>query len=334
MAIDTSALTLGQYAILSNDPLVMRVVNSLYQMGNVIQDWPLLTRPTLKINGVRWEGSLATVGWRKINEGTTVVTSTPTPYAEQAFILSNAIDTDVKLIQDQNQIQDPRGAQLDAYLAAVTYDINDKFINNKPSSEADAWVGVRERLDNASTYGVNSACKIDASVTIDGSNFTAANVNKLMRVIDQMLDELNAPEGEGVVFYANRNLVRLWNNGIKLMGAGGGFDMGRDAFDRRVLQYRGATIRPLGPKADQSTEIITSTEASGGADGSSTYTSIYAVRYGESHCQPWQMAPLQAIDIGIRPDEPTQYRVFVDWACGLAFHNVRSMARAYNIKVA
>lgn len=139
MSVDTSSLTLAQYAIQSNDPLVMAITYSLLEFDPVFQDIPLVTKPTLKVNGVRWTGNLPTVGWRKINESTSVTSGTPTPWSEQAFIVSNAIDVDIKLINDQNQISDPRVVQVNAWLKSLAYDFNDKFFNNDPvSGDTDA----------------------------------------------------------------------------------------------------------------------------------------------------------------------------------------------------
>ena len=336
MSIDSASVRLDQYMMAANDPLITKVVNSLYQYGNVVQDWPLMTKSVLNVKGARWVGNLPTVGWRKINEATTVASGTPEQFAEQAYIVSNAIDVDVKLIAAQHQVSDPRGVQLDGYLAAVTYDLNDKWINgNHVTGDADAFVGLRHRLDNPTTFGCTSANKIDAGgVDLSNSGISAANGLLFLRYLDQALDLIGFPDGDGCVVYWNRGLQRRVQNAVKLAGSGGGFDMTRDAFDRRVLTYRNAVIRPIGVKSDQSTEIITSTEDNAGADGSSTYTSFYVVKYGEEYVQPWQMAPLAVQDIGVRSDEPTHYRIFVDWAVGYVQQNTHAIARGYDVKVA
>lgn len=336
MAVDSSALNLSQYALLSNDPRIQAITYSLLEVGTVLEDIPVVTVPSLNLRGVRWQSNLPSVNWRKLNASSTVTTGTPTAYSEQAFILSNNIDVDVKLIADQNQIVDPRTALFNAYMKAAMYDINDKFFNNDPvSGNSDSFTGIRYRMDNYATYGVNSAMKISGgAVDMTDSGMTAATASTFTAYVDQMLDEIGAPEGDGCVIYMNRNLRRRWAKAIRALGAGGGFDMTQDAFGRRVLMYRNAVVRTVGLKADQSTEIITSTEDTAGANGSSTYTSMYAVRYGEGFAQGWQMAPLAVNDIGVRSDEPTQYRINVDWALGLVFAHTRCMARVYDIKVA
>lgn len=321
--------------MLSNDPLVMNITYSLLEFDPIFQDLPLINKPTLKINGTRWVGSLPSVGWRQINESTSVTSGNPSPWSEQAFIVSNAIDVDIKLLQDQNQISDPRVVQTNAWLKSLAYDFNDKFFNNDPvTGDPDAPVGLKYRLDNYSTYGNSSTCKIDGAGVDMTTSMTATTANTFIETVDSLLDAMGSPDGDGVVLYMNRNLRRRFARAIRVLGAAAGFEMTKDAFDRRVEMYRNAIVRTVGIKSDQSTEIITSTEANTGVAGSSTYTSLYGVRYGDGYCKGWQMAPLYVQDIGQRSDEPTMTRLFIDWAFGYATEDIRSAARVYDIKVA
>jgi hypothetical protein len=92
------------------------------------------------------------------------VTGVPTPYQESAFLIRNYIDVDKFLVQDQNQIVNPRAMRLEGYLKSVAYEFNDKFINNNHATgNADALVGIRARLDDPTTYGSRTDCKISAA---------------------------------------------------------------------------------------------------------------------------------------------------------------------------
>src|SRR5678815_802182 len=106
MAVSSSALNLAQYAIMSNDPLVKNISMSLIDAGNVLRDIPIVDNASLISMGVRWEGGLPSVNWQAINTEPTVVTGTPTPFQEQAYIVRNAIDVDRVLVEDNNQIID------------------------------------------------------------------------------------------------------------------------------------------------------------------------------------------------------------------------------------
>lgn len=336
MAVSTSSLTLQQYAQQSNEPLIQSIAYSLLQTDSVLSDIGFVTRPTMKVNGSRVVGGLPTANWRKINESTTVFSGTAQQFSEQVYVLSNAIDVDRLIMMDENQVGNPAGQQTKMGLTSWAYDINDRFFNNNHNSgDADAFVGIRQRLDDTTTWGTNSACKIDGGgVVLTDAGQTAATSNVFISLMEQMLDEMGAPEGDGCVIYMNRNLRRRLGKAVRLMGAGGGFDMTTDAFGRRVMTYRNAKIRTVGVKANQSTEIITNTEDTAGANGSSTYTSMYAVRYGEDTFNGWQMTPLAVQSIGLRPDEPTIFRTFLEWPIGLYQTHTRAIARVYDIKVA
>ena len=332
--IDANALTLADYALQSNDPRIAAVVFSLHRTGSVLQDIPMMTRPTLTVLGARFRnGKLATTNWRKINEEPIVAKSTPEQFSESVYILSNNIDTDVKLLLDENQIEDPRSLQFRAWLEAAVYDVNDKWINNNHlTGDADAPVGLRERLDDPTLWGVEAALKIDATGVDMTQAMTASTANNFIEFIQQMLDEMGNPEGDNITIYLNELVKRRFERAIRLLGAGAGWNMVTDAFDRAVTRYKNATIRVIGRKADGTTQIITNTETAAGADGASTFSSIYMVRYGEGYGMGWQMEPLFVNDLGIL-NNGVIYRINMDYAWGTLFTNTYSMSRLFNINV-
>ncbi len=336
MAISTNALTMAQYAILSNAPMVQAVTYSLIDNGSVMaRDIPFVDKATLIANGVRWEGNLPSVSWKSINEEGDSTSGTPTPYQEQAYIMRNVIDVDKFLVQDQNQIVDPRATQLGAYLKAVSYDFNHKFIkNDHVTGDAKAIVGLRYRIDNGSTFGVRSANKIDAgAVDLTQAAMTAATFNNFLEFVDQLLWSVDSPEGQGVVLYVNDVLKRRWERGLRQFAGQGGFSQAQDQLGRTVDMYKSAQIRDIGYKADQSTRVITTTETANGAtDTGSTHTSIYAANYGDEHLMGWQFGPVNAQDLGLLEAGST-YRTLVDWAGGLINMSNRSIGRVHGIKL-
>jgi hypothetical protein len=331
----TGALTLAQYAEQSNDPLINAVTFSILESDSILSDIPLYTKQTQKINGARFTGNLPAVNWRPFNSGVTVTSGTASPYSEQMFLASNAFDIDDKILRDVNAVGNPAFVQVQAWLKSLSYDLMDKCINNThESGDANAPVGIRKRIDDSTTWGTNTACKIDAgTVDISVANITAANMGKVIYYLDQALDELGSPEGEGCAIYMNRQMRRLFNMGIKMMGAGGGFDMTQDAYGRRVMTYRNANIRTVGLKADQSTEIITNTETTAGVNGASNQSSLYVIKYGDGYFTGWQFDPLAPIYNDYRSDEPNMFRIAFDWGIGLNQSHTRCIARVYDIKV-
>jgi len=332
MTISSSALTMAQYAMQSNSPMVQAVTFSLIENGALMQDIPFVNRASLIANGVRWEGNLPTVSWANINEEGTTTSGTPTPFQEQVFVIRNNIDVDHLLVEDVNQIVDPRAAQVAAYLKAQTYDFNDKFINNNHvSGNAKAIVGLRARLDNASTYGARSANKIDAAATMT-TGATAANFGAFLEQIDYLLWSVGAPEGNGVVLYVNDVLKRRWERLARQFSGQGGFATATDQMGRGITMYINAVVRDPGYKSDQSTRIITATETSAGADGASTYTSVYAAHYGMASLFGWQFAPLDAKDLGLM-ENGVIYRTFINWAGGLFPVSNRAIGRLYDVNL-
>jgi hypothetical protein len=335
MAPFTGALTLTQLALTTREPLVQAVTYSLIMNGNAMQDIPFVDRATLYANGLRFEGNLPTVNWANLNDPGTATSGTPTPFQEQSYIIRNLIDIDHIFVEDQNQIVDPRATQVGAYLKAVTYDFNDKFINNNHTSgDTKSFVGVRYRIDNGTQWGVRSENKINANgVDLSSSGLTAATGNAFLELLDQLLWSVDSPDGTGVVLWLNDLLYRRLNTVFRQLAGSGGFSTAQDQFGRTLTRYRNATIRDIGYKADQSTRIITATETSAGNNGSSTYTSIYATNLGTEHMFGWQFAPLAARDLGLMNDGVI-YRTFLEWVGGLYNASTRSMGRMYGIKIA
>lgn len=332
--ISTSALSMAQYAIMSNDPMVKAVTFSLLDMGSAMTDIPFINKKTLIANGVRWTGNLPSVNWGSINSDPVTTIGTPTPYQEQAYVMRNTIDVDKIYVEDENAIQDPRGAQLAAYLKGVTYDFNDKFVNNNHTTgDPNSFVGIRARLDNAAQYGVWSSAKISAgAVDMSPTGMTQSTANSFVEYIDELLWTVQATEGDGVVLYMNEVMKRRFATALRLMGTSGGFRIDQDQFGRTIEKFRNAVVKDAGYKADQATRIITTTETTAGANGSSNYTSIYAVNYSADYFCGWQYEPVKATDLGLL-NNGVIYRTIIDWAGGLMNTNTRSIARLYDIKI-
>ncbi len=350
--ISSNALTLADYALNSNQPLMQRVTMSLIDYGNVLQDVPLVTKASLIANGTRFEGNLPTVNWTPLNSEGVTTKGVPTAYQEQVYLIRNYIDVDKFIVMDQNQIVEPRGSQTQAYLEALTYDFNTKFFkNDHATGDVNSFVGIRARIDNGGLFGVRSENKIDAggldiSTTALTTAATQYNGNKMIELLDQLLWSVGSPDGAGVTIYMNDNMKRRLNFMLRALGTAGGLDVSKDMFDRDQTTYKNAVLRDPGVRVDQTTRIILGPAQAGvtgqngetatGADGSTNttpqYTSIYAVNYSTDHFFGWQMAELNTQDLGLVYDGAF-YRTLIDWAVGFMNVNIRSLARIYDIKI-
>jgi hypothetical protein len=337
MAIGAGTQTLADYAQYSNSPLVQKVTYSLIQNDNVLQDVPLINNKSMTVTGARFEGNLPSVNWAPLNAEGVTTKGTPTPYAEQAYMIRNNIDTDKVLVQDKNSIVDPRGVQVDAWLKALTYDMNFKFIsNNHITGDVNAPIGLKFRIANGGTFGVRPENLIDGGgvdMTQATLLTTPGNGNKFLEFLDTLLWSVDSPTGANVTLYMNEVLRRRFAFAVRAMGTSGGFETTRDQFNRTVDMYKGAVIRDIGYKVDQATRIITNTElATGLADTGGTFTSVYAVNYGEEHFSGWQFDTINVQDLGLI-NNGVIYRTFIDWVVGFQNTSTRSIGRLYDIKM-
>ncbi len=335
MAVDSSALTLSEWSVLSNDPVVQSVTMSLHKTMNVLKDIPLKTSRALSMQGVRFIGSegAPSVNWATINEEPVTTKGKPSPYSENVYLVRNKFQIDNLLLDQPTQIMDPVTAQVNFWNEAFSYDFNDKFINNNPiTGDSDCFAGIRHRLQNLSDFDLPSDAVVNAGALALTTSMTAAIANTFLEYVQNLLDNLGAPDGDGVTLYMNEQCKRRFEFAVRMLGAGGGFTTQRDGFDRPVEMYKGAKVRAVGRKVDQTTSIITSTEtAAGTADTGGTATSIYAVRYGEGYVSGWQTGLLKPKYLGPSTENGVMHNIVIDWGIGLWMPNTRSIGRIRNI---
>lgn len=335
MTIASQSVTLADYALTSNSDMVRAVTYSLIDYGNILQDVPLINKKVLVANGVRFEGNLPSVNWSQLNAEGVTTKGTPTAYQEQVYIIRNYIDVDRLFVEDETAIVNPRAVQEEAYLKALTYDLNYKFFwNDHITGDVNAPVGLAYRIANGGTYGVRPENSIDAGgVDLSSSGLTADTANNFIEFMDQLLWSVNSPNGEGVVVYMNEVMQRRFAKAVRKMGTSGGFSIVQDQFNRAIQMYKGAIVRDPGYKADQSTRIITTTETADGTSRTSgTFTSIYAVNYGTDYFFGWQFDDIQVEDLGLI-NNGVIYRTNINWAVGFMNTSTRSIARLYDIKL-
>src|SRR6266567_756043 len=231
MTVASGTFTLADYALYSNNPAVQAISMSLIDYGNILQDVQLVTKQSLIAQGMRFEGNLPTINWRPLNAEGVSVHAQPTPYQEQVYLMTNYVDVDKYIVDDQNQIGNPRASQAKIVLKALTYDINFKFFkNDHTAGDVNAPVGLRARIDDAASankFGVRPENKIDAGgaaadISQAGVTATASNANKLIEFLEQLLWSVDSPDGNGVVLYMNDNMKRRLNFAMRALGTSGG----------------------------------------------------------------------------------------------------------------
>ena len=345
MAVSTSSLSLATWAKQSNAPLIERVTKSLYELDNIAQDVPFISRKTMEVTGSRFVGSLPAINWGQINLTPAVTTGEPTQYRESAWIIRNFIDVDEILRDDVNSIGDPMAQQIMSYMAALTFDVNTKFINNDHiTGNSQAIVGLKWRLNNPTSLGgfatIPSGSSAGTAQNLISSgqdlrlvNITSKTANAFLENVGQLLRQMKAPDGNGVVLYMNGYMYDRFTTSVRTAGSGAGWDTTLDDYGRVAVTFRGAILRDIGRQSDQWTQIITETENSDGTDtSSSTYTSIYGVKWGSETALGWQWEPFAAWP-AFKTDDAVIDRTFLKWYWGLVFPDTYSVGRVYDINI-
>jgi hypothetical protein len=335
MAIDfNGALTLADHAALSNDPLVKEITKSLHQTWNALKDIPLFTSPSLKQVGMRYlNQGIPAPNWTGVNSEPVAVKGKPKSYEESLDLVRNKILVDHVLLDQPTNIIDPIEAQVQIFLEGFAYDFNDKFINNDPSSvtpgnSADCFPGLAYRMNNPADYDIPA----EMDIAIDSSfadlvSATSAKANNFIFKMQELLDNMNAPDGDGVVFYMNEATKRRIELNIRVMGIGAGFDITQDSYQRPVEKYKNATIRTVGRKSDGVTHIIQDTLNNGISGDAARCSHIYAVRYGTGYVQGWQSSPFKPQYLGLSKENGIMHNVVFDWGVGLWVPHVRAIGR-------
>jgi len=331
MAIDfNGALTLADHAALSNDPLVKEITKSLHQTWNALKDIPLYTSPSLKQVGMRYLNSgIPAPNWTGVNSEPVAVKGRPKSYEEQMYLIRNKILVDHVLLDQPTNIIDPIEAQVQIFLEGFAYDFNDKFVNNNPATgNVDCFPGLSYRMDNPTDYDIPT--EMDLALTGTSADLytnSALTANNFIFKMQETLDNMNAPDGDGVVFYMNEATKRRIELNIRVMGIGAGFDITQDSYNRPVEKYKNATIRTVGRKSDGTTAIIADNLNNGVSGDAGKCTHIYAVRYGTGYVQGWQSGPFKPQYLGLSKENGIMHNVVFDWGIGLWIPHTRAIAR-------
>jgi hypothetical protein len=334
MAIDfNGALTLADQAAISNDPLVKEITKSLHKTWNALKDIPLYTSPSLKQIGVRYLNSgIPSPNWTGVNSEPVAVKGRPKSYEEQMYLVRNKILVDHVLLDQPTNIIDPIEAQVQIFLEGFAYDFNDKFVNNNPlTGNIDCFPGLAYRMDNPGDFDIPTEMSLiapDAARIDISASTTSATANAFFAYLQQLLDNMNSPDGDGVVLYMSEKAKRSVEFAIRTMGIGAGFDVTRDSFDRPVEKYKNATVRTVGRKADGTTSVISDTQTASGITGS-VASSIYAVRYGTGYAQGWQSGPFKPTYLGLSKENGIMHNVVFDWGIGLWIPHTRAVGRLF-----
>lgn len=318
------AWTLGELSKIETDVLRKSVIDIFLMESDVMQFVPWETIGQLATTIVRMQ-DLPSVGFRKINEGYAAGFGHFEQKTEHISLMGCYIDTDKAIARAKNTIADARAIQQQMALKAAAYKFNDKFINGDPASDPEEFKGLKERVNDVYNEGFTDQYIDNAGTSGDGILLSDAESHNFLNKLDELIYSIKGHQPDMLLMnkkmlLALRSLLRKQ----KLL------DNARDMFDRRVDMYSGCRLVDIGVTADQTTQIITSTETLEDA-GAAESTSIYAVKFGIGELL-WgiQEYPMEVEDLGRLEASPV-YRTEVDWPLGLALADPRSVGRLYGI---
>jgi hypothetical protein len=318
--------TLSELSKIETDPLRKSVIDTLLLNVDIFQILPWETIGALSTTVVRIK-DLPSWGYRKVNSGYSESTGHFEQNTENIALGGLDIDTDKAIARAGNRIAETRAIMQNMALKAFAYSFNDSFINGDPSDTTnykDQFKGIKVRIDDlAQTYPSQKFACNSTSVGINNSATTALafidDLDKLCWAIDGHKPDLLIMNDKALL--ATKSALRR----------AGVLSTTTDMFNRQIDMYGTARLISMGTKADQQTEVITSTETTAGLAGGTECTSIYAVKFGIGD-QLWgiQEYPMEVADLGELQTAPV-YRTRVDFPHGLAQVSPRCVARMYGV---
>ncbi len=316
--------TLVELSKIETDTLRKSVIDTLLMESNVMEIVPWETIGALATTVVRM-GTLPSVGFRKINEGYSKGTAALEHKVETISLMGGNFDTDKAIVRAKNTIASARAITQVMMTKAIAYKFNDKFINGDPTTDPEEFKGMRERVTDLYSEGYTGQL-VDFECDGVGILNSSAESHNFLNFLDKLMYQIKGHNPDFLLMNSKLLLaVKALMRKEKLL------DQTKDSFDRTIDVYDGARLIDIGVKADQTTEVITSTETAGGADGAGESTSIYAVKFGIGEFL-WgiQEYPLEVEDLGRLEDKPI-YRTEMDWPLGLALADPYSIARGIDI---
>ena len=316
--------TLSELSKIETDTLRKSVMDTLLLESDLMQVIPWETIGQLATTIVKVQ-DLPSIGFRKVNEGYASTEGHLEQAVENISLMGCYMDCDKAIARAKNTIADARAISQVMALKAVAYKFNDKFINGNPVTDPEEFRGLKERVNLLFADGYTSQYIENAGTSGDGILLSTAESHNFLNKLDQLIYSIKGHRPD--LLMMNQKMLLALRSILRKEGL---LNQSKDQFDVVVDMYQGCRLVDVGVKADQTTEIITSTETLEDAGGSES-TSIYAVKFGIGELF-WgiQEYPLEVEDKGLLEGSPV-YRTELDWPLGLAQADPRACARLYGI---
>lgn len=316
----TGAVNLLDMAQGTKDQVMAGIILNFARQSTLMQRISFSPVDSLSIRAWR-SNSITAAGTRKIGESYGTVRDGFEPVQEGLAALGDQIDIDRLLrLPGQNEL-DAWAENIAMESERTRYKFLDLFVNGDTTSNLEEFDGIKVRVN------AEAGNQIILGAATDALDVGASDANRQLFLDkwNRAMFETGADGRPDVIITGKDGFFTLEAVARRL----GLLNTAKDAFDRDVMQYKGVTIDYAGTKADQSTEIITSTEDPG--DGSSDSTSFYFTKLGHPYVQGIQLHEPQKIYDQVITDGVTHRTVF-EWPVGLTMFHKKGITVVRNIK--
>jgi len=294
------ALTLAEAAKLSNDTLLVGVVETIVNESPVLQVLPFIE---VVGNGLTYnrEATLPTAGFYDVGDTWTESTPTFTQVTANLKVLGGDADVDSFLAATRSNIQDLEAAVVQLKAKAIQQKFDDTFINGDATSNPKAF------------DGLDKLCVSGQTVSM-GTNGGTLTLDKL----DELLDKIKGGKPE-LLLMSKRSRRKL--TALSRATGSGFLETDRNQFGQMVRLYDGI---PIGVN-----DWISDAQTVGSSNDCST---IYAIQSGEGALAGLTgPGGLQVERVGsLETKDATRTRV--KWYVSLALFNTLKMARLIGVR--
>lgn len=345
------ALSLIEVLKVTQNRMGKAIMMDMLRQCPVLQMLPIHPIDAFELKETRWQ-TLPTVGTRAIGGTWTASEGTLEQYATTVHAYGGDIVVD-RLLTKVNSQENPLLTQTKMKTAALANKFNVDFIDGAHSTDPNGFEGLKQLVSNApSRMTINLETAGDTLKVLAST----ATEHSFIDGLHQLLHVLGASvSGDGrkdvnIALFMNEATYLGVSQVLRRLGLN---KIVIDAYDRAWDSFGPAKLVDIGLKADQSTEIISSTETAGDAGLDST--SIYGVRFGgipsptaDGKTEVIDDAGVQLLQLngtGLEPYDPLNggeggaaavpaYVRRIEWVIGLHQRAKYSVARLKGFKMA
>ena len=332
------AVTLNEYLKNEKSPMGVGIIKNLLRQSDILKLLPFEPIPGLRVKATRWQ-TLPSTGTRKLGGSYTESSGVKEQLEETLHIYGGDVQIDRILKLAANEFEDELADQMAMKGQSLASKFNDDFINGDHAVDPDTFEGLKKRVANAPARMTISCDPATDSLKVLAS---AANEHTFIDKLHEAVHKVGGGQQGGGENKAMRGLMLM--NETSYLGVSqvlrrlGLLDTTKDNFERSWDKFKGFALVDVGLKSDQSTAIITDTEATG--DGGTDGSSIYVVRLGEDdglhgiQLKGTSPTPYDPVKAGEGGASGPNFMRRIDWAIGLRSFGSYSIARVNQFKMA